>query len=261
MQELRNVQDDRRHEETTSWKAASSTSGSAVRSDMLTGSSNPVFAPSPLSTLAPPNRLTTSELLPDKPGYSLHNGDERPTATHSSQIDQLVSAINNLHQSSNVMPHKPKCYTRRYPILEDPNKLSLNLNNHWSTTCHTIHTGWRKRTNYTTSKISWELKLLSIGIFWESIRKALWETSSSNSGKNLLKRFSEKSPNTSETNWLTTQQENFGRIPGDTEEVSETGSWRRGLWACRKFSVWKVTNPFTNWILNSGKSWCTSRWV
>ena len=62
MKEIRDEQAPRRHQETTSSRAASTSTSSTIRSDMVTETANPVF--SPLSTLAPTDQLTFPELPP-----------------------------------------------------------------------------------------------------------------------------------------------------------------------------------------------------
>ena len=60
--DLRDAHAHRRHEETASSRATTSSTGGRSRSDMVTGTLNPAVAP--LSTLAPSARLTSPELPP-----------------------------------------------------------------------------------------------------------------------------------------------------------------------------------------------------
>ena len=94
VKELREAQMHRRHEQTTSSRPASTSAGSTSRSDMVTGSVNPAFAP--LSTLAPPDQLNYPELPPHHRGFSPGGADERPAENTSLRMNQAVSAINSL---------------------------------------------------------------------------------------------------------------------------------------------------------------------
>ena len=94
MKELRDAHAHRRHQETASSRATSSSTGGTSRSDIVTGTLNPAFAP--LSTLAPPERLTSPELSQHQKVFSLDDEQEEPAVNTSSQMNQEVSAINNL---------------------------------------------------------------------------------------------------------------------------------------------------------------------
>ena len=94
MKELGDEQAHRRHEETASSGATSLSTGSVSWFEMVTRTLNLAFAP--LNTLASPERLTSPGIPPYQRVFSLDDGDERLAANTSSQLNQVVRAINSL---------------------------------------------------------------------------------------------------------------------------------------------------------------------
>ena len=94
MKELRDVQTHRRHRKNVSSITASTSAGSTSWCDMVIGTTNPAFAP--ISTIAPPGRLTSPDIQPHHRGFGIIEVDERTAENTSSQMNQVLSAMNSL---------------------------------------------------------------------------------------------------------------------------------------------------------------------
>ena len=185
MKELRDAHAHRRHEETASSWATSSSTGGTSRSNMVTKTLNPAFAP--LSTLAPPAGLTSPEFPPQQRVFSHDDEEEESAANTSSQVNQVV--INSLPAillRDVTQTKRLKCYKHKCPVFDGLKINSTNSSIYSSTTCNLINTGSRKRTNYTSFKTSRVMKPSSFGKHWRSTQKPPFETYFSNSDKNLL---------------------------------------------------------------------------
>ena len=130
----------RRHKDTASSRAASTSTGRTSRYDMVTGTLNPIF--SPLSPLASPDRLTSQELPPNHRGFSLDDEDERTAELTSSQMNQVVSAISSLPAILKRDVTQTKVLHTQVPIFRVSknkfNEFELLLLNHLRTHQHKI---------------------------------------------------------------------------------------------------------------------------
>ena len=198
MKELRHGQTHRRHEATARSRAASTSTGSITWSDMVPGTAHPAFAT--VSTLAPLDRLTSPKSPTHHRGFSLDDEDERSVEKTSTQINQVVQAINSLPAILQRDVTQTKVQHTQVPNFigskDEINEFKHFLLNQLQPDRHRINE---------ETKLHYFQNILrdEASESWQTLRinsKPPLETSSSYSGKNLLGKISKKSSDTSETN-------------------------------------------------------------